>query len=223
LSKNRVGLVAIVALLCAAPSVAQQPAPRDTTRHGMTGHQMPAQGMAQHQAMQAGAMPGGMAHDSTMGCGIMSGGGGMMAVMAPEPAHLLEMKAELRLTADQERRITAIRDAAQPAHAAAMQSGDLHARELAQAMRAAAPDTVAVRNHFEATHAAMGRAHLVMLLAAAQARAVLTDEQRRQVDGMHEAMGQARPQQPAHRHQPEGWWGRTFGEIRWAIDARSRS
>lgn len=199
MSKNRVGLVAIVALLCAAPSVAQQPAPRDTTRHGMTGHQMPAQGMAQHQAMQAGAMPGGMAHDSTMSCGMMSGGG-MMAVMAPEPAHLLEMKAELRLSADQERRVTAIRDAARPAHAAAMQSGELHSRELAQALQAAVPDTVAVRTHFEATHAAMGRAHLVMLLAAAQSRAVLTDEQRRQVDGMHASMGQPQPQQPAHRH-----------------------
>lgn len=199
MSKNRVGLVAIVALLCAAPSVAQQPAPRDTTRHGMMGHQMPAQGMGQHQAMQGGTMPGGMAHDSAMGCGMMSGGG-MMAVMASEPAHLLAMKAELRLTADQERRITAIRDAARPGHDAATQSGELHARELAQAMQAAAPDTVALRTHFEGAHAAMGRAHLDMLLAAAQARAVLTDAQRRQVDGMHAAMGQPQPQQPAHRH-----------------------
>jgi Spy/CpxP family protein refolding chaperone len=199
LSKNLVGLVAIVALLCAVPSAAQQPAPRDTTRHGMTGHQMPVQGTGQHQMMQGHSAQGGMAHDSAMGCGMM-GGGGMMAVMASEPAHLLEMKAELGLTADQERRITTIRDAARPGHEAAMQSGELHARELAQAMQAAAPDTVAVRTHFEGAHAAMGRAHLDMLLAAAQARAVLTDAQRRQVDGRHAAMGQPRPQQPAHRH-----------------------
>jgi len=109
------------------------------------------------------SMPGEMTHDSAMGCGMMSGGG-MTAVMAPEPAHLLEMKVELHLTADQERRITAIRDAARPGHDAAMQSGELHARELAQA------------------------------------RAVLTDAQRRQVDGMHAAMGQPQPRQPAHRH-----------------------
>jgi Spy/CpxP family protein refolding chaperone len=199
LSTNRIGLVAIVAALCAAPSAAQQPAPRDTARHGMTGHQMPAQGMGQHQMMQGDRMPGGMTHDSSMGCGMMSGGG-MMAAMASEPAHLLAMKADLRLTADQERRITAIRDAARPGHDAAMQSGEVHSRELAQAMQAAAPDTVAVRTHFEAAHAAMGRAHLAMLLAAAQARAVLTDAQRRQLDSLHAAMGQPRPQQPAHRH-----------------------
>lgn len=199
MSKNPVGLVAIVALLCAAPSAAQQPAQRDTTRHGMMGHQMPVQGTGQHQMMQGHGMPGGMAHDSAMGCGMMSGGG-MMAVMASEPAHLLEMKAELGLTADQERRITTIRDAARTGHDAAMQSGELHARELAQAMQAAAPDSVALRTHFEGAHAAMGRAHLDMLLAAAQARAVLTDAQRRQVDGRHAAMGRPRPGQPAHRH-----------------------
>lgn len=145
------------------------------------------------------SMPGEMTHDSAMVCAMMSGGG-MTAVMAPEPAHLLEMKAELRLTADQERRITAIRDDARPGHDAVMQSGELHARELAQVMQAAAPDTVALRTHFDGAHAAMGRAHLDMLLAAAQARAVLTDAQRRQVDGMHAAMGQPQPRQPAHRH-----------------------
>jgi len=192
LSKNRVGLVAIVALLCAAPLAAQQPAPRDTTRAQVMGHPMPMPGMAatgQHQMPQ-----GGMTHDSTMGCG------GMMGVMAPDPAHLLTMKAELGLTADQERRITAIRDAARPGHDAATRSGELHARELAQSMQAAAPDTATVRLHFEATHAAMGRAHLVMLEAAAQARALLTDAQRRQVDGMHGGMSQPQPPQPAHRH-----------------------
>jgi len=201
LSKNRVGLVAILALLCAAPSVAQQPAPRDTTRHGMMGHQMPAQGTGQHQMMQGQSMPGGMAHDSAMGCGMMSGGG-MMGVMAPDPVHLLAMKADLRLTADQERRITAIRDAARPGHDAARQSGEVHSRELAQAMQAAAPDSVAVRTHFEAAHAAMGRAHLTMLLAAAQARAALTDAQRRQLDSLHSSMsrptGAAAPQ---HQHR----------------------
>jgi len=191
------GLIAILAALVAMPAAAQQPAPRDTTRHEMMGHQMPMPGMAgmgQHQMP-----PGGMMPDSTMGCGMMSGGG-MMAAMASEPAHLLAMKAELRLTADQERRITAIRDAAKPGHDAAMRSGEMHARELAQAMQAAAPDTATVRMHFQAAHAAMGQAHLAMLTAAAQARAILTDAQRAQVDSMHGGMGQPQPAQPAHRH-----------------------
>lgn len=193
------GLIAVFAATIAVPAAAQQPAPRDTTRHGMMGHQMPAQGMGRPQMMQGGAMPGGMAHDSAMGGGMMSDGG-MMAAMASAPAHLLAMTAELRLTADQERRITAIRDAARPSHDAAMRSGEVHSRELAQAMQAAAPDTVAVRTHFEAAHAAMGQAHLTMLLAATRARAVLTDAQRRQADSTHAAMGQPQPQQPAHRH-----------------------
>jgi hypothetical protein len=47
---------------------------------------------------------------------------------------------------------------------------------------------------------AMGQAHLGMLQAAAQARAILTDAQRRQADSMHGGMGQPQPAQPAHRH-----------------------
>ena len=40
---------------------------------------------------------------------------------------------------------------------AAMQSGAMHSRELAQAMQVAAPDTATVRMHFQAAHAAMGQ------------------------------------------------------------------
>lgn len=206
-------LIAILAALVAMPAAAQQPAPRDTTRHGMMGHQMPGHQMpaaersagptGQHQMPGMSGMgetQGGMAGCSMMG-GDSTGGmmAGIMAAMASEPAHLLVMKADLRLTADQERRITAIRDAARPGHDAAMRSGELHSREVAQAMQAAAPDTAAVRMHFEAAHAAMGQAHLAMLSAAAQARASLTDAQRRQVDSMHAGTAQPQPQ-PAHRH-----------------------
>lgn len=209
------GFVAILAALIAVPAVAQQPAPRDTTRHGMMGHQMSghqmpaatgqsAAPMGQHQMpgmSGMSGMQGGMAGCSMMG-GDSAGGmmSGMMAAMASAPAHLLAMKADLRLTADQERRLTAIRDAAQPGHDAAMRSGETHSHELAQAMQAAAPDTATVRMHFQAAHAAMGQAHLAMLTAAAQARAILTDAQRAQVDSMHGAMGQPQPAQPAHRH-----------------------
>ena len=192
---KQVVMIAALSLLAAVPATAQQPAPRDTARQPMMGHQMPGMaGMGQHQMA-----PGGMPHDSTMGCGMM-GSGGMMAAMGSEPAHLLAMKADLRLTVDQERRITAIGDAARPGHDAAMQSGMMHSQELAQAMQAAAPDTATVRMHFEAAQAAMGRAHLVMLNAAAQARAVLTDAQRTQVDTMHGGMSGAQPRQPAHNH-----------------------
>jgi Spy/CpxP family protein refolding chaperone len=212
-------LALVLASLLAVPAAAQQPAPRDTTRpqmpgHQMTGHQMPAGGMGQgmrqgmgpmgqHQMPGMSAMSGmggGMA-----GCPMMGGdsaGGmvtGMMAAMASEPAHLLAMKADLRLTAEQERQITALRDAARPAHDAALRDAQGHARELAEVLGAARPDTAAVRAHFQGAHAAMGQAHLAMLTAAAQARAILSDAQRSQIDSLHAGMGGGQMMMP-HDH-----------------------
>jgi hypothetical protein len=65
-------------------------------------------------------------------------------------------------------------------------------------MQANAPDTSSVRIHFQAAHAAMGQAHLTMLTAAAQAKAVLTDEQRGRVNGWADAMERDR----MHMGQP---------------------
>ena len=198
---KRVIVAAVAAAVFAVPAVAQQrPAVRDTTRQAMPGHQMPAAGrsagpMGQHQMpgragmSGMGGMQGGMAGCPMMG-GDSAGGmmAGMMAAMATAPEHLLAQKAALHLTADQERQVTALRDAAQPGHDAAMRTGEMHAREMVQAMQAAAPDTAAVRTHFLAAHAAMGQAHLTMLTAAARARALLTDAQRRQLDSLHVSM-----------------------------------
>lgn len=182
-------LAAAVAALAAVPAAAQQPAARDTARHPMMGGQMAGQGMAGMMGGQAGgmgcSMMGGMMHDSAMGGGM----GAMMREMALAPEHLLARKAALGLTADQERRLTAIRDAARPAHDAGMSAAMHHQQEIDDVMRAAAPDTAAVTHHFTAAHAAMGQAHLAMLQSAALARAVLTDAQRRQADSVATAMG----------------------------------
>jgi len=107
----------------------------------------------------------------------------MMRGMAFAPDHLLMRKDALGLTAQQVTRLTALRDAAKTAHDAAQADAKTHMDALAQAMQASAPDTGAVRLHFQAAHAAMGKAHLTMLTAAAQAKAVLTDEQRGWVNG----------------------------------------
>ena len=182
-------LAAAVAALAAVSVSAQQPAARDTARHPMMGGQMAGQGMAGMMGGQSGgmgcSMMGGMMHDSAMG-GMM---GGMMREMALAPEHLLARKAALGLTADQERRLTAIRDAARPAHDAGMSAAMHHQQEIDDVMRAAAPDTAAVTHHFNAAYAAMGQAHLAMLQSAALARAVLTDAQRRQADSVATAMG----------------------------------
>lgn len=106
----------------------------------------------------------------------------MMRGMAFAPSHLLERKDSLGLSAPQVSRLTALRDAAKTAHDAAHAEAKTHMDGLAQAFQAAAPDTAAVKGHFQAAHAAMGRAHWTMLAAAAQAKALLTDEQRARVD-----------------------------------------
>jgi hypothetical protein len=200
-------LLATAALvLVAVPVAAQQPMAHDTARHpAMAGH-MAAQGMAGMGDAHAGAMgcsmmQGGMMHDSAMG-GMMKG---MMREMALAPEHLLARKAALGLTADQERRITAIRDAARASHDAAMSTAMHHQQEIDDGMRTAAPDTAALTHHFNGAHAAMGQAHLAMLQSAVLARAVLTDGQRRQADSVATAMdcgamGAAPAGQPAHRH-----------------------
>lgn len=182
-------LAAAVAALAAAPLAAQQPSARDTARHPMMGGRMAGQRMAGGMGGQAGgmgcSMMGGMMHDSAMG-GMMEA---MMREMALAPEHLLARKAALGLTADQERRLTAIRDAARRAHDAGMSAAMRHQQEIDAVMRAAAPDTAAVTHHFTGAHAAMGQAHLAMLQSAALARAVLTDAQRRQADSVATAMG----------------------------------
>jgi len=106
----------------------------------------------------------------------------MMRGMAFAPNQLLERKDSLGLTAQQVTRLTTLRDAAKAAHDAAQAEAKAHMDGLAQAFHASAPDTSAVKLHFQAAHAAMGKAHWTMLAAAAQAKALLTDEQRARVD-----------------------------------------
>jgi Spy/CpxP family protein refolding chaperone len=157
----------------AAPLAAQQhPAPR---------------GMAQGGMMHGDMMPG---MDSMMAP--------MMRAMAYAPQHLLRQKDALHLTSDQVTQLTSLGDAAKTAHDAAAQQAQMHLGEMEQVMQAAAPDTAAVKHHFEAAHRLMGEAMWAMMAAAAQGRAVLTDAQRTQVDAMakrpmwmrHGGMGQ---------------------------------
>jgi Spy/CpxP family protein refolding chaperone len=144
----------------AAPLAAQQkhPAPR---------------GMAQGGMMPGDMMPG---MDSMMAP--------MMRAMAYAPQHLLRRKDALHLTGDQVAQLTTLGDAAKAAHDAAAQQAQMHMGEMEQVMQAAAPDTAAVKHHFEAAHRLMGDAMWAMMAAAAQGRALLTDAQRTQVDAM---------------------------------------
>jgi hypothetical protein len=114
----------------------------------------------------------------------------MMRVMAYTPGHLLSRKDSLKLTTDQINKLTAIQNSAKSAHDAAAADIKTHLAGVSQTFQAASPDTNALRTHFEAAHAAMGRAHWAMLSAAAQARAALTDAQRQKIDAWVNGMEQ---------------------------------
>jgi len=167
--KRSVGVL-VALLMAAAPLAAQQPQPKRDSgppphpmMPGMPG--MHGQGMSGWMQQMHGGMP-------------MEEMGGMMRMMAFAPGHLLMHKDSLGLTADQVKRLTALRDSAQARQAAAMADAKPHFQALEEQSGTATPDTAALRKHFEAAHAAMGRAHWVMVTAAVQAQAVLTDAQR---------------------------------------------
>ena len=114
--------------------------------------------------------------------------GPMMQVMLYSPQHLLARKDALGLTADQVGRLTTLHGATQAAQDAAMAEAKAHLQELAQVTSAAAPDTNALKTHFQAAHAAMGKAHWLALASAVQARAILNDAQRTKLKAWSDSM-----------------------------------
>lgn len=106
----------------------------------------------------------------------------MMGVMAYAPDHLLDRKESLKLTAQQVTRLTALQDGSKKAHEQCAADAKPHLDAIAQGLRTGASDTVVLKQHFDAAHAAMGKGHWTMFGIAVQARALLTEEQRAQVD-----------------------------------------
>lgn len=184
--------------LTATPLASQQPSRPDSMKRPMMPEMM-------GQGMMGPGMMGHMMQMHQMMAPMMRG-------MAFAPGHLLNRKDALELTAAQVTRLTAIQDAAKAAHDAAQAEHKTHLDAVVQAMKAAAPDTNVMRTHFQAAHAAGGKAHWVMLSAAAQARAVLNDTQRGRVEGWTDAMmmhqgrrmqGMMQMRQQRREHQEE--------------------
>ncbi len=174
--------MAVIAFV-AVPLVAQQPGKPDSMRHPMMGPGQMGQMMGEPMMQQMGPA--------------------MMKMMLYTPQHLLARKEALGLTADQVGKLTALRDATKTVHDAAMAEAQTHLKEMERTADAAAPDTSALKVHFQAAHAAMGKGHWAMLVSAAQARAVLTDAQRTKVqvwaDSMQAWMQQHRQMMPPGR------------------------
>jgi hypothetical protein len=142
---------------------------------------------ARHPGMRPGMGHGGM--DEMMGM-MREMMAPMVGVIAYAPGHLLAQKDSLKLTPDQVTKLTNIENSAKAAHETGAADFKTHMGAVSQAFKTAAPDTTALRPHFDAAHAGMGKAHWAMVAAAAQARAVLTDAQRQTVDAWVNTMQQ---------------------------------
>ena len=176
--------IVLSALLLVTPLAAQQPGKPDSVRHQMMGPG-PRSGMTMERSMMGHMGPA------------------MMKRMLYTPQHLLARKDALGLSADQVARLTALREGAKSAHDGAMADARRHMQAMEQAMDAPTPDTTGLKGHFQAVHAAMGKAHWAMLASAAQARAVLNDAQRATVqvwaDSMQAWSQQHRQMMPPRR------------------------
>ncbi len=151
-------------LLLAIPLAAQQ---KDSVKVQPRG---PGMGMGMGMGMQGHPMMQGM--DDMMAP--------MMGIMVYMPEHLLARKDDLKLTADQVTKLTALQDQSKAAHQALMGAMKPHFDAMNAAF--AKGDTAGAQMHVNEAHEAMGKTHASMIGVASQARAVLTDAQRTQVD-----------------------------------------
>ena len=160
----RTTTVLALAALLAAPVAAQE--------HGQ-------HGQAQPERPRRPMMQGAAGHDG-MGMPMM------MEIHAYGPAHLLERREVLGLTDEQVQRLTQLQTQATSAHEAAREAAHQHMQQAQQAWNAG--DAAGVTNHARLGMQSMQQAHLAMLESAAQARGVLTPEQRARVAGWTDMM-----------------------------------
>lgn len=118
-----------------------------------------------------------------MGRGMEMGMG--MGVYAPQ--RLVDRREVLSLTPDQVSRLEALAQEAKQASDKATAEAKTHWDQLAELWKQATPDVNQVRTHAQAAMQAMQGARLAQLVAAAQAKAVLTAEQRGRVAGWADA------------------------------------
>jgi len=128
--------------------------------------------------------------------GAMMGPGLHMGVYAPQ--HLVDRREALGLTPDQVSRLEALAQETKQTSDKASAEAKTHWDQLAELWKQATPDVNQVRTHAQAAVQAMQGARVAHLVAAAQAKAVLTAEQRGRVAGWADA-GRMRMQQRMDR------------------------
>ena len=121
---------------------------------------------------------------------------------------LLERREALGLTADQVTRLSNLENELRQAREKAQTDAKPHREELEKLMQQATPDPIQLRTHAQALMAAMQGAALTALTTGAQAKAVLTPEQRGRVQGWADARrersGRGGPMGRGFRRGPGG-------------------
>lgn len=130
------------------------------------------------------------------GMGAMMGPGLPMGVYAPQ--HLVDRREALGLTPEQVSRLEALAQETKQTSDKASAEAKTHWDQLAELWKQATPDVNQVRTHAQAAMQAMQGARVAHLVAAAQAKVVLTPEQRGRVAGWADA-GRMRMQQRMDR------------------------
>lgn len=165
---RRTFLNAATLLLVALPAMAQDAPP--PPEHQMMPRMKQMQGMHQMQMQQRM--------------------GPMAQVAAYAPPHLLERKEALELSDEQVSRLEALAAEFEEGHDQAMADAEEHHKQAMEIWTADAPDVDQLRAHAEAAMQAQQTAHLALIVAAAEGKALLNAEQRGHVAGWLEARQQ---------------------------------
>jgi Spy/CpxP family protein refolding chaperone len=172
-----VALVLMAGPLAAQQQQQQQPPPPPPPPAAAPGPRMGMRGMGGMMGM-----PGMMGM-----MGMQGPAGQVREVAAYAPRLLIARRQALGLSAEQVSRLEALAQEARQAADKAAAEARTHWDQLAEIWKQPTPDVNQVRSHAQAAMQAMQAARLAHLVAAAQAKAVLTPEQRGRVAGWVEA------------------------------------
>lgn len=193
---SKILALSVALALMAGPLVAQQqppppqPAPAQGPRMGMRGMR------------DIMGMPGMM--------GMQGPGREFRAAGFYAPRLLIARRQVLGLSAEQVSRLEALAQEARQAADKATAEARTHWDQLAEIWKQPAPDANQVRSHAQAAMQAMQAARLAHLVAAAQAKTVLTPEQRGRLEGWADARRMAMRQRWFDRsgHRMRFWMPR---------------
>jgi Spy/CpxP family protein refolding chaperone len=164
---------ALAALVLAAPADAQGRGRRQMVPRGAR---------LQIHVPRAGGFRGQVAVPFGRGVGVGPGIRARDGLGLFQPGVLVRQREFLELTDDQVARLEQLEATVQEARDAAAATALEHRQALLEAFEADQPDANAIRSHAQAMHDAQQAVQLAHLTATAEAKGLLTDEQRTKLD-----------------------------------------